>query len=111
MKLKAILPSLREKKQYIAFEVEKPENIGLKETRNAIMASTKNLIGDLGMAKAGILFLKDWKDQKGILRVNSKYVNYTKASMALITEISGKKARIKSVGVSGVVNKVRESHF
>ena len=111
MKLKAILPSLREKKRYIVFEVENPSNVGFKGTKTAIMRSAKDFLGDMGLAKAGIFFLKDWKSQRGILRVNSKYVNYTKASLALVTEMDGKRARIKSVGVSGVVNKVRESHF
>ncbi len=111
MKLKAILPSMREKKRYVAFEVEKPAKASLAEAKSAIMGSAKDFLGELGMAKAGILFLKDWNDQKGIMRVNSKYANHAKAVLALVKEVDGKKAKIKSVAVSGVVNKIRESHF
>jgi len=57
------------------------------------------------------MFLKDWKDNKGIVRVNSKYVDHTKASMALIKEVNGKKAKVQSLAISGIVDKLRKKYF
>jgi ribonuclease P/MRP protein subunit POP5 len=108
MKLKALLPSLREKKRYVGFVVESKESLDLKQVKESIETSMKELVGSLGMANAGLLFLKDWKDNKGIVRVSTKNVDHLKASLALIKEINGKKIIIKSLGVSGVVDKVRK---
>ena len=108
MKLKALLPSLREKKRYVGFVVESKDNLDLKQVQETIESSMKDLIGNLGMANAGLLFLKDWKDNKGIVRVSTKNVDHLKASLALIKEINGEKVIIKSLGVSGVVDKVRK---
>jgi ribonuclease P/MRP protein subunit POP5 len=111
MKLKPLLPSLREKKRYIAFEVESKQEIGFEETRKQIKHTMQTLIGDLGMAKMGLLFLKDWKNSKGIMRVNTKYVDEAKASLALVTSINQKTTKIKSIKISGVLNKIRQSCF
>ena len=109
MKLRPILPSLREKKRYIAFEVEAKEIVAFSDVKMAIETSMKQFIGDFGMAHAGLLFLPDWKHNKGILRVNTSMVDHTKASLALITDIATQKATVKSVAVSGAINKVRGS--
>lgn len=111
MKLKGLLPSLREKKRYIAFSIKSADDISFKEAKNEIETSMLKFIGELGFANTGPLFLKDWKDMKGIVKVNTKYVDHTKAAMALIKEINGKKAKIESIAVSGVLNKIRSSHF
>jgi ribonuclease P/MRP protein subunit POP5 len=111
MKLKGLLPSLREKKRYIAFSIKSADDISFKEAKNGIEGSMLKFIGELGVANAGPLFLKDWKNMKGIIKVNTKYVDHTKASIALIKEINGKKAKVESIGVSGVLSKIRSSHF
>ncbi|HLC22360.1 MAG TPA: Rpp14/Pop5 family protein [Candidatus Nanoarchaeia archaeon] len=107
MKLKPILPSLREKKRYIAFEVKTEENVDFNEVKTAIESAMKGFLGDLGMAHAGAIFLPDWKNNHGIVRVNSNMVDHTKASLALVTHIAGQKATVHSVAVSGVINKLR----
>ena len=111
MKLKALLPSLREKKRYVSFVVESKEDLDLKQVKEAIEGSMKELVGNLGIANAGLLFLKDWKDNKGIVRVSTKSVDQLKASLALIKEINGQKVIIKSLGVSGIVDKLRKLYF
>ena len=111
MKLKAVLPSLREKKRYIAFEVQTEKAFGLEHVKKSIEQSMKGFLGDLGMARAGVLFLLDWKQNKGIIKVNTKYVDEVKASLALVQEIAQEKAIIRSIGVSGALEKIRESYF
>jgi len=111
MKLKALLPSLREKKRYVAFEVESKDDISFKDVKETIEVSVNKLIGDLGSASAGIQFLKDWKNNKGILRVNTKYVDHVKASLTLVEDVNNQKIKIKSLEVSGIIDKLRKSYF
>ena len=111
MKLRQLLPSLREKKRYIAFEVQTNERIGLEQAKKAIEQTMKGFLGDLGIARAGILFLNDWKENRGIIKVNTKYVDEIKASFALIQDIAHHKAIVKSIGVSGALEKIRSSYF
>ena len=98
---KAVLPSLREKKRYLAFEVVSKNKFSFTDIKSAIMQSCKDFLGQLGMAKAGIIVLGDkFENKRGLIKVNNKYVNELKASLALI-----KKPVVKSTGVSGMLTK------
>lgn len=108
MKPKILLPSLKEKKRYLAFELVSEDRIAFEKVKQAIKMEMHNLIGDIGMAKAGLMFLDDWKNNKGILRINNKSVNEAKAALTMIKEIDDKKAIVKSIGVSGILNKLRQ---
>ena len=105
------MPSLREKKRYIAFKVVSNQEIKSGDAKKGIEATMRCFLGDLGMAKVGILFLKDWKNNTGIMRVNTKYVDEAKAGLALVQKINEKKVIVKSVHVSGMIDKVRNSCF
>ena len=107
MKLKTLLPTLKEKKRYIAYQVLSEDHVERSMAEEAIKGAVKQLFGDMGLAKAGIIFLKDWEGNKGILKVSHTSVNDVKASMAMITGVGGKKAVVRSVGVSGILNKTR----
>ena len=111
MKLRPLIPSLREKKRYVAFEVQTEGKIDLDHAKKGIENSLKSFLGDLGVARAGVLFLKDWKNNRGILKVNTKHVDEIKASFALIQDIAHHKAIVRSVGVSGALEKIRSSYF
>jgi ribonuclease P/MRP protein subunit POP5 len=111
MRLKPLLPSLREKKRYLAYQVCSKETVEKVEAEKAIETELKQLIGTLGTANASLLFLRDWDQNKGILKVQPKYVDYVKASLALITNVNGKQTTIKSVAVSGMVGKLRRQVY
>ena len=103
--MKPILPSLREKKRYVVFEIISKNNIETfpeKEIKNAFL----QLFGEVTLGKAGLIFLKNkWKDNRGIIRVNNKHVDELKASFCMIKKINNKQATVKSVGVSGTLKK------
>jgi ribonuclease P/MRP protein subunit POP5 len=113
-KLKPVLPSLREKKRYLAFEViSKGKVTGFDAVSNAIWQSCHQFMGQLGTAKAGIMPLENkWnaEKQKGIIKVSNKYVNHVKASFVFANKIEGKDVILRSLGVSGILNKA-ESKF
>ncbi len=111
---KAVLPSLREKKRYLAFEIISQYKFDFMTVKNAILSSCQLFLGQLGMAKAGIIVLADNfdnKKQKGLIRVNNKYINELKASLALINKINNKNIIIKSLGVSGILKKAYDKYI
>ncbi|MBL7054584.1 hypothetical protein ISS05_02410 [Candidatus Woesearchaeota archaeon] len=114
-KIKPISPSLREKKRYLAFEVVSKQKIeGFKGVSESIMNSGLMFLGQLGMAKAGAIILKDkWNQemQRGIIRVNHKQVDNLKAALAFVEKIDDKKVIVQSVGVSGILKKAEDRYL
>ncbi len=108
-KLKPILPSLREKKRYLVFEVLSKDRIkDVSKVSNAIMHYSLQLMGQFGVAKAGIIPLQNkWNPelQKGIIKVGHKHVEALKAALMLATKIDDKEVIFRSIGVSGILNK------
>ena len=108
-KLKPILPSLREKKRYLVFEIiskEKMRDFGI--VSNAIHHHTSRFLGQFGAAKAGIIVLGNkWNHdiQRGIIKVGHKHVDEVKASLALADSIDNKEIIFRSLGVSGILRK------
>ena len=68
MRLKRLLPSLKEKKRYIAFEVISEKPVNHKDTINAISDNYKKYFGLIGMEKSNFMALNDWKNQRGIVK-------------------------------------------
>jgi len=115
MKIKPILPSLREKKRYLAFEVISKSRINsFNDVSESINQNCRQFIGDLGMSQAGILILEDkWNPQlqKGILKVSHKSVDRIKASLSLIKNIKEEEVIIRSVGLSGILKKAQNKYM
>lgn len=114
VRIKPMLPTLRECKRYVAFEVISPKKI--KDSRvvfSQIKDSCRGFLGASGMSKAGILFIDKWNEakQRGLIRVNYKHVNDLKASFTFVREIEGNEAIVKSVGVSGILKKAEKRYL
>jgi len=59
-KIKPLLPSLKEKKRYIAFEIISKRKItDLKQIQKEIWDSSLSFFGELGAAKAGLWVFSD----------------------------------------------------
>ena len=108
-KLKPVLPSLREKKRYLAFEIiSKEKIIDFSSVSNAIWHNSFQMLGRMGVAKAGIIPLANkWnpKLQRGIIKVSHKHVDAVKSSLMFANRIDGNDIIIRSLGVSGILNK------
>ena len=104
--MKSLLPSLKERKRYLAFEVMSKDNTRFSVVSKAVWSSILSFIGIKGAAKAGIWLLSDkYKNNKGLIRVGHKYVDDLKASLALIKNIDSEDVIVRSLGVSGILNK------
>ena len=109
-KLKPLLPSLREKKRYVAFEIldNVGSSYGFDTISDQIKASFLSMFGSIGLGKSGLWMLKDkWdgKMKKGIIKINHQYVNALKASLTMVTTIKGEQVMIRSLGTSGNLGK------
>jgi ribonuclease P/MRP protein subunit POP5 len=108
-KIKAILPSLREKKRYLAFEILSKSKIKDAESvSKAIWQGMLSFGGTKGASQAGIMILSEKynpENQRGIVKVNNKQVDTLKASLTLIQEVDAIPATVRSIGVSGSLKK------
>ena len=115
VKLKALPPTLRERKRYVVFEVLSDTPIKFaKDIAKAIEKSLQNLCGSLGASKAGLIFLHEKynkKTQRGIVRVSHTSVDRLISAMMLVTQISAHQACINTVGVSGIMKKAISKHM
>ncbi len=93
---------MKEKKRYILFEVRSKDPIKFEKVKSEITKSLKDFVGQIGLEKMGLIFLNDWKNNKGILRVNNKFVDQLKACFVLMDKLM-----IRSLIVSGTLKKVR----
>jgi ribonuclease P/MRP protein subunit POP5 len=111
-KIKPLMPSLRERKRYLAFEIvsERPiENF--RAVNDAIWSKSLEFIGELGCSEAGIIVMHEKyniEKQRGVVRVNNKNLNKLRATLALIEQIEDTNVIVRSLGASGVLKKVDE---
>jgi len=107
--MKSLLPSLKEKKRYIAFNVISDKNLNQDDIRGAIYSNCKSFIGNLNYSKAGISILSELgNNKKGVIRVNNKYTDHVKTSLMMIKDINGNKVIFKSTKVSGVLKNLKK---
>ena len=105
--MRPLLSTLKEKKRYLAFEISKPIKLNLAS--KAIWQAVLDYIGTKGAAKAGVWMLNDkYKNNKGLIKLNNKYVDDLKTSLALIKKIDSQEVIVKSLGVSGILNKAEK---
>jgi ribonuclease P/MRP protein subunit POP5 len=112
-RLKQLIPALREKKRYLAFEIKSKDKM---ESYNSVFETIKDnfcsLFGQEGFGKSGlqqIPELWDKKNQTGIIRINNKNLNKLRAALAITTKINGQEVIARSVYVSGMLKKAKNS--
>ena len=97
-----ILPSSREKKRYILFEIISDEKVFKDEIENSIYQKTLEFLGEEGFAKAGVNLVK-----KNIIRVSLKYKDEIILILSLIRSVNNKKVMINPLKTSGVIKKIK----
>ena len=102
--MKRILPSLRENNRYVLFQISK--NIDTKKFEKAFEEELISFLGQLELAKSSFKLIS-FNGNKGVLKVNAPYLNKIKAFMALENNINKERVTIKSIKVSGVLNKLK----
>ena len=106
-RIKPLLPTLRERKRYLAFEVLSEKELQWAMIKKAIFDAMKEYVGIDGISDAGLLFVKN-NGNKGILRVSHTSLNKVRAALIFIKNIESQKVIVKSIGASGMLNKAND---
>ena len=113
-RLKPLIPTLREKNRYIAFEIVSKTPIqDITIVSKEIWRQTLQLYGEIETAKSALWVLPETWDEKkqcGILKVVHTHVPQLKASLALISIINNQEVIIQTKFVSGILRKTIEKN-
>ena len=99
-----LLPSLKQKKRYIVFEISSSDQFSSSEIKTAVEDALLLFLGQLGLSKAVPLFIKS-KNNKFIIKANHNWVDEVKAALILIKKIKNQPVIVKSIITSGTINK------
>ncbi len=100
------MPSLREKKRYIAFRLISESSIDYNDMKNAVWNSVLGFLGDDDTARSSFQIIKNsWNQnqQRGIVKCSHLYVDKIKLSLALINQIGDSKVIFQTTRVSGTI--------
>ncbi len=101
------LPTLRDKKRYIAFEINSPQLVTRQELVKGILNSIAFLFGDRGMSEINPA-LMSLDDKFGIIRCRREKTIETRIGLACIGEIQGMPVSIVVLGISGTIKGATE---
>lgn len=105
--MKRLLPSLRAKKCYLAFELVSEGQVSRSDLVKEVMSSASSLLGDVTASECDIRVL-GFEDCKGIIQCSHTKVKETRASLATLTRVGGKRATLHVLGISGTIKKATE---
>lgn len=114
MKGKPLLPTLRTKKRYAVYEViSKGPKFSHSTIMSAISSSYKEYFGVFGLGESGMMDARvfDYGMQRGILKINHKYLDKLRTAMAMIEKIEGYDAIVRTIGVSGIIKKTKDKYM
>ena len=102
-----LLPALKPKKRYIAFQIDSEKKFTASEVKLAVEESILRFLGEFGIAKTSPQFLKErCKNNKFVIKVGHKGVDECKAAIILIKKIKNNPVLISSIITSGTLKKV-----
>ncbi len=96
------LPTLRDKKRYIAFEVKSEEAITRDGLLDEVLDSLYSLFGDAGCSEIN-LSLMSFDGRYGVVRCARAKTTETRAALACVNNVMGNRVSILVLGISGTV--------
>jgi RNase P/RNase MRP subunit POP5 len=107
-KVNTLRACMRDKKRYVAFEMVSDKPLP-GDADKLLIRKINELLGAFNSAKASIMRVKyDPKLQKGLLRVDRAFVDFVRACFVMIKNINGEKVLIRTLYVSGMLNKAAD---
>ncbi|HDJ37774.1 MAG TPA: ribonuclease P [Methanosarcinales archaeon] len=103
-----LLPSLRERRRYLAFEMLSENAITRRDFNRELERGALSLLGDSGASECRMsLLLFDGAQGKGrgwgIIRCVHTHTLETRAAIATICEVGGSRVAVRVIGTSGTV--------
>ena len=107
-KVNLLKPSMRENKRYMAYEIMSNNPLS-KGIDKILLDKIKSLLGVFNAGKAGVMSVKYNKNnQRGILRVNRGFTDNIRSCFVMIKRLNSEKVLIRTLKVSGMVNKAKK---
>ena len=106
MKQKITETKFKGEKRYLVYQVISERDINPIIIKENILKTFKEYFGNIILSKADMRFI-DYKDNKGIIRINNKYLDNLRASFCLLGKVNKEEIIVRSLGVSGMINKAR----
>lgn len=107
-KIKRLLPSLREKKRYLAYEVMSKHPLK-KDISSQVNSHVEKTLGLFESAEAGLLPISfDVNTQRGVMKINHKYVEKVRVALMLLQaeDICVEDVFVHTKKISGNVGKL-----
>ena len=104
--MRMILPSLRERKRYVLFQILGTNNLEFSDVSKAILSSARSFLGVKGLSKSAFFVMSKFWDSSsntGVLRVNRGALDDARSVLLLTKEIKGNPCIVKSNFVSGTL--------
>ncbi|RZN37456.1 MAG: ribonuclease P [Methanosarcinales archaeon] len=97
-----LLPSLREKKRYLAFKIISEGTVSRRDFVDELARSASSLLGDQGSSKCGLKVLS-FDREGGIIKCERTKTAHTRAVLATINRVGGVRVAVHVIGSSGSV--------
>jgi ribonuclease P/MRP protein subunit POP5 len=104
--VRPLLPTLRQKKRYILFEVIAKDTVPQNVVLGVIQATAKECVGLWGV---GALQMKliEFKQHRGIVRVDHRHVDTMRAILGVVKIAGEQSIVLRTLKVSGSLKKLR----
>ncbi len=103
-----LLPSLKQKKRYVVFEVLSSKKFSFPEIKEEVEAALLRFFGQWGLAKSAPVLIKEKfnaEKQRFAIKINHKYIDELRAALTLSKKIKNTPVIIKSIITSGTLKK------
>jgi ribonuclease P/MRP protein subunit POP5 len=99
----------RVKRRYLALQLDSEASPSGKEFLDAVWVAVMRLYGEFGASQAGLALVNYDEERKiAVVRVWLAALQSVRASLALITRLTGKDATVHVLAVSGTIKSLRE---
>ena len=109
--LKVLIPTLREKKRYVAVRIISEETITYEELEKAFWETLHKVFGHVGSAYFSVWILKDTFNENKkffIIKCNHLSLPFVLSTLGFIKQINNKKVTFEIVKISGTIKSIRE---
>ncbi len=108
--MRSRLPVLRDRKRYIAFELESEGSVRSGDLIREIYASQVSLFGDMGASENRIKLIT-FNGRFGLVRCSHRRVLECRAVLATVRAVGRNRAAIRVRGVSGTIKTATEKYI
>lgn len=104
--MKILLPTLREKERYVAFQIISEEPVIYSDIEAAIWNTMMDFFGEMGTSTTSMWLIKNLYDEQkqvGVIRCNHESVPLLLTTLGLIERLGDVRVIVKISKVSGTI--------